>query len=135
MPIEEYPAVLAEGPAWSAGLCIERIEVLAANRDDALVGVLSPIRHAARALSGRFLQSRPGRLLDPYRAAGGGVERLDQSDAVRRVEHAIDHDWRPAKVVRGDEIGELLHQLRVNRRPAPHRVEVPHVVAVDLIKW
>ena len=61
---------------------------------------LAPVSDAARALAGRFLERRFDRLLHPFGPAGSGVESLHQTDAVRSVEHAIDHDGSAAEIIR-----------------------------------
>ena len=134
MAIEGDSAVFAEIAARHAGFGVERVEILAAHRDDARVRAASPIRHAARALSGCFLQRRPSRLLDPDRTAGGGIKRLDQADTVGRIQHAVDHDGRAPKVVRWNEVGELLQHLRIDRGPAPDGSEILDVLTIDLIE-
>src|SRR4029079_17144494 len=98
MAIEPDPALVAEIREGCTRFRIERVQIFAAHGKDSRVGAVAPVRYAARALTGGLLQRRRGGLLDPDRFSGGRLERLNQPDAVGRIEHAVDDDRRAAEV-------------------------------------
>ena len=113
-------AVLAEGRDRLAGFRIERVEIAIAERDDARVGAFAPIRHAAIGAAANRIGAGAvnAGLLHPDRLAGFRIERFGKADAVRGVEHAVDHDRRRAEVVQEAD-GRALQQARIDLRPAP----------------
>jgi hypothetical protein len=102
-----------------ACLGIERHEVLAPLHEDALVVTVGPIRDAARDRARVAVQPFIERLFDPPRRARSGIERLDEADTVRRVEHAIDHQRRRPVVIAIAEAGHLLENGRIDGRTPP----------------
>src|SRR6185436_20522702 len=95
-----------------AGFRIERVEVLAANRDQAAIGAVLPEVEAACRLAGRFFLQR---LLLPQRLAARAVERGDEAVRVLRVDHAVDDDRRRLEIRIDPQLGEGLGERRVDR--------------------
>ena len=100
--VQARASLVAEAGDGLAGLRVERVEILAANREDALVGVAgaaAPVVDAARRRAVRFFARPREELLLPDGLAGLAVERDDQAVRVLGVEHAVDHDRRRPQVV------------------------------------
>ena len=95
--VEIDASLHAEPRDGLSGAGVQRIEVLIAERQDASVGALAPIRHATIAAPNGEFAFRY--LLHPYRPTCLRVERLDQADPIRRIQHAAHHDRRRAEIV------------------------------------
>jgi hypothetical protein len=76
------PAVLSKSRDGHAGFRVERPQVLAAQREDALITAVAVARDAARRGAADRLTRR--RFLRPDGCARARVERFDKSDGVRR---------------------------------------------------
>src|SRR6185503_12587800 len=114
-----------------AGLGVERVEKLAADRDEAAIRAALPEVEAARRLAGRFLLRR---LLLPQRLAGRAIERGDEAVRVLRVDDAVDDDRRRFQVRVDAQLGKRIGERRVHRRPAPGDLQALDVVARDLVE-
>ena len=106
--------------------------MFAALDENPRVLAVRPVRDAARAVAGQRVPFKG--LLDPERAARAGVKRLDESDAVRAVEHAADHQRRRAEVAREAQLWIALQEAGIDCRAAPEQLQLRDVVAVDLIE-
>ena len=96
---------------------VQRIEVSAAEREDASVSALAPVRDPA--IGAAYRELALGHLLYPDRPARRRIERLDQPDSVRCIQHAADHDGGRAEVVARAQLRILFEQRGVDLRPSP----------------
>ena len=125
-------AAAVPNAASAAAAQVDGVEVAVADVEQPVIRSALPEVDASRARRAGLVRHVGGRFLPPDGLAGGGIERLEQPDGVRRVEDAADHRRRRAQVVVRPQLGELLLQLRVERRAAPEDPEVLDVVAGDL---
>src|SRR5580704_4243838 len=58
MATQPNPAVFAKVTTRLSGLGVNGVQIVAANGNEALIGALGPVSHAASTLSGRFLECR-----------------------------------------------------------------------------
>ena len=113
---------------------VDRHQVGRANREDPPFIVRFPPGDAPVRRAARRLVPEEGRILHPEGLARARVERLHQADAVRRVEHAVDHDRRRAELVRVAQLRPALAERRVDRLAPPHDLQVAYRLRVDLIQ-
>ena len=132
--VQREAAVVAEYTITQAGLWIQRIQILAADHNDAFLLAVGPPGDPAGALAGGFLQGGFNRLLDPVGFAGGRVKSLCQTHAVGRNQNAIDHDRRAAKVIGGVQVGVFFFDGGIDGGPRPGDLEIFHVAGVDLVE-
>src|SRR5262245_5621213 len=107
-------------------------QILAPHRQNPLIVAVLPVGDAAAR--GAPERRAGGQVLNPESFSGGRIERLHESDAIRRIENAADHQRRRAQVVAELEIGIWSSKLAGNRRPAPGDPEFPNIVPVDLVE-
>ena len=130
-----HATAVAERCHMLTGARVERDQVLAADDEQPSFGPVGPVGHAARAVAAQPLPRLVGEgRLDPQRFAGAGMKGLDQPDAVRAVQHAVDHQRRRAEVVGVREVGDFRADAGVDRRPPPRDAELRDVRLVDLIE-
>ena len=137
LKVQARAAQVAKAGHQRAGFRIDRVEILAANREDPALDVpcaAAPVVYAARGVPVGLLPCRRHGLLFPNRPAGFAVDRDHQAVRVLRVEHSVDHDRRRPQVGGRPQVGERLHELVADRGPSPDDLQVLDVVAVDLIE-
>ncbi len=130
-------AGVAEVGNQAARVHVGRQQVRRPHRQDAAArpGVVLPVADPAVGGAPRGLVVGEERqLLHPAGLAGRGVERLDDADAVRGVEHAVDHERRRPQVVRVAQVVPARVQARVDGGAAPDDAEVADRVRVDLVE-
>ena len=131
------PATVAEAADQPAGIRIGGQEVRRPHRQDAAAGsgVVLPVADPAVGGPPRGLVVGEERqVLHPAGLAGRGVERLDNADAVRRVQHAVDHQRRRPQVVRVAQVIPARVQAGVDGGAAPHDIQVVDGLRIDLIE-
>src|SRR5262249_45271228 len=111
-------AATAEISVRSSARHVERHEGFASLHEDSAIVATAPIRQAASAVAAQPLRTN-GSFLDPNRLAGARVKGLDETNAVWRIEHAVDHERRHAEVVRNLQLRVGFPELRIHGRPAP----------------
>jgi hypothetical protein len=112
---------------------IERVEILAANGEDALLSAAVPVVDATRRRAARIFARGAKRLL-PDRFPGFAIQRHHQAVRVLRVEHAIHHDRRRAQVGVWPRVGKRGDHLGVDGGAPPRHAQVAHGIAIDLCK-
>ena len=125
-------APLAEVRVYPARGGVQRVKMFAALDENPRVLAVRPVSDAARAVARQRFPFKG--LLDPDCAARAGVKRLDESDAVRAVEHAADHQWRRAEVAREAQLWIALQEAGIDCRAVPEQLQLRDVVAVDSIE-
>ena len=133
-PAQVHFALVAKAGGGHPGFRIERIEELAAHRNDARIIARLPERHPARALPrGLFQRVRSG-LLHPLHRPGRGIERLNIAKRIRHIEHAIGEDRRAPVVGRRGQIGKHRGDRRRHRGRGPGQFQVWQIGGRDLVK-
>src|SRR6185369_340069 len=115
-----------------AGLRIERVqEAVRIGQQPCLVPV-GPVRETTvcRAATDTFGRD----LLGPQSLTGLGIKRFSETDRIRRVQHAVYHDWRRAEIVGGADLGVGRGELRIQRRMPPGDLQSADAVLVDLFE-
>ena len=127
-------AAVAEALDQPAGRGIDRHQVRRANREEAAVVAVGPVRDAPVRRAARRLVREELGVLHPEGLARAGVERFDEADAVRGVEHAFYQDGRRAKLVRVAQVGPAGRERGVDGPPPPRDLQVADGLGVDLIE-
>jgi hypothetical protein len=129
-----HAAVLAEVGVGLARLRVQREQVLAVLDEDPRVAAVAPVADPARRRAAVAVLAGLERRLDPNGLAGAGIERLDEADAVRGIEHAADHERRAAEALRGAHVRRLREDRRIERGSRPRDAKPRDVALVDLIE-
>src|SRR4029077_20423968 len=127
----------ADAPWGDRAACarIERDEVFAPDDKQAPLTAGGPVGNGTRAVAAQpMLWLVVKRLLNPDGLSGAGMKRLDQPDAIRTVEDAVDHQRRRAKVMREREGVRVGDQARIDGRAPPGDAKLRDVVLVDLVE-
>ena len=132
--VQAHSSLIAELAVELPGRDVDRVQILASRREHALLRAVAPINDASRALPVRLFLCRVERLLLPNCLARTRMDRPHQSDRVRRVEHATDHERGRAEISAHPKLRIGFLELGLDGGAAPKDFELVHVVPIDLIE-
>ena len=136
LPVQVDPALVGEAERRDppAGFRVQRIQVPAPDQQQPARGPVGPVGSASRAAAGDLLLGGGERRLPPDHVTGARVERLQQSERVRGVQHAVDQDRRRPQIRVDAQVRECRQQFRIRGRTAPDDLQLADVVAIDPVE-